>query len=70
MTLEQFFMVHKIEYHWLIIKMLRKRREKLSGNKKNRSIAAENLHRYKAEQTLVRYEITIGLRDAYGFWKQ
>ncbi len=69
MTLQQKLMAIKIEYHWWRIGMLRRNRKNVSEARKVKSIASENLHRYEAEKTLIQYEIAVGLRDAFGYWK-
>ena len=66
-SLNQMLLAAKIEYHWWRIGSIRKRQchavkasEKLS--------ALEKIHRYKAEQALIEYEVTVGLRDHRGVW--
>lgn len=62
-SLRQKLLAAKIEYHWWRIDKLKKSRE----NKTNHcETEAENLHRYKAEQLAIEYEISLGLRDRKG----
>ena len=60
---KQTILAAKIEYHWWRITYKRK-----SRNLKESEImlCSENLHRYRAEQLSVIYEISLGIRDYKG----
>ncbi len=64
----QRFLAAKIEYHWWRIRNLRKRKSMQTDNPKKLDYA-ENLHRYKADKATVEYEISAGLRNHRGEWK-
>ena len=63
----QRFLAAKIEYHWWRIRNIRKKKNVLT-NDLSKLTFTENLHRYKAEQATVEYEISVGLRDHRGVW--
>jgi hypothetical protein len=63
-SLNQMLLAAKIEYHWWCIGSIRK----VNSNDQNLT-ASENLHRYKAERALIEYEISLGLRNHRGIWK-
>lgn len=64
----QRFLAAKIEYHWWRIRNLRKKKSMLSDNPEKLDYA-ENLHRYKADKATIEYEISAGLRDHRGIWR-
>lgn len=52
----------KIEYHWMCIKLLRKKQHRKESPRLKHK---EEVHRFKAEQLSIAYEFYMGLRD----WK-
>ena len=52
----------KIEYHWMCIKLLRKKQHRKENPRLKHK---EEVHRFKAEQLSIAYEFYMGLRD----WK-
>lgn len=52
-----------IEYHWWCVECLQK---KLCHRQSKKRIHSQNLHKLRAEQLSVIYEINIGLRDSNG----
>ena len=58
-TLEKAITALRIEYHWWMIRCIRKQR----GNTAGRRIA---MHRYKADQLADLYEVLSGIRDTSG----
>lgn len=67
-TLNQKLLALKIEYHWLCIGNLRKKLRRAENERFEKLGASERLHRYKAEQALIEYEVSLGLRDRNGIW--
>lgn len=68
-SLNQMLLAAKIEYHWWRIGSIRKRQYYEANAPTVKLIASENLHRYKAENALIEYEISLGLRNHRGIWK-
>ena len=52
-----------IEYHWWRVDCLRKKKHNMFYST---SFNYENLHKFRAEQLMVLYEMCLGLRDCYG----
>lgn len=68
-SLNQMLLAAKIEYHWWRIGSIRKRQCHAVNTPDKKLSASENLHRYKAEKALIEYEISLGLRNHRGIWK-
>ena len=67
-NLNQMLLAAKIEYHWWRIGSIRKRLCHTVTAPSPKLSASENLHRYKAENALIEYEISLGLRNHRGMW--
>ena len=67
-SLNQMLLAAKIEYHWWRIGSIRKRQCHTEKANSEKLIALENMHRYKAENALFEYEISLGLRNHRGIW--
>ena len=61
--LKENFIAAKIEYHWWWVKRIRKSRIGLKDTGKS---SIEKYHIFKAEQLMVAYEFSLGLRDERG----
>ncbi|MBQ8183616.1 MAG: hypothetical protein IJ025_06935 [Clostridia bacterium] len=68
-SLNQMLLAAKIEYHWWRIGRIRKRLCHTVNTSPDKLSASENLHRYKAEKALIEYEVSVGLRNHRGIWK-
>ncbi len=62
MTLYQILLAAKIEYHWWRIKSIRKKKTNTSQRRYIKLSVTENLHRFKAENASILYEISLGVR--------
>ena len=67
-SLNQMLLAAKIEYHWWRIGNIRKRQCHTVNTNDQKLSASENLHRYRAENALIEYEISLGLRNHRGIW--
>ena len=67
-SLNQMLLAAKIEYHWWRIGSIRKRQCHTVKANSEKLSALVIMHRYKAEQALIEYEVSVGLRDHRGVW--
>lgn len=67
-SFNQMLLAAKIEYHWWRIGNIRKKQCHAVNNVDKKLSVLENLHRYRAENALIEYEISLGLRNHRGIW--
>lgn len=61
--LKEKFLAAKIEYHWWCVDRIKKIKNSV---KRECKASIEKYHRFKAEQLMIEYEFSLGLRDEKG----